>query len=193
MASSALPALIEPMAEVDEERRILDLRHVDRLEDLLRFVPAALLRVELGEVGLHVDVGRFLLDHDLHVLDGLVEVLLALVGRGHERVQPEGRRILGDQILDDLAGLGDLARLLELDRLLHAGLELDVGIDGRRGLGQLHVDRRIAVVGDLDRHPLRIEAVLGELEVPAARGQAGHLPLALVVRLGLHRLWSRRP
>ena len=88
------------------------------------------------------------------------------------------------QVLDDLPGVGLLAGLLELDRLLHLGLELDVRIDRRRALVSFMSIGGLRFSATRDRHPLRVEAFLEELEVPLA-GRSGpsifHSPLSLVL------------
>ncbi len=114
-----------------------------------------------------LDVGRFLVDDDLEVLDRLVVVLLGLVRRGDERVQAIGLRVLGDQVLDDLARLGVLAALLQLDRL--APCRPEARRSGRRP-PPWSASCRSAGCGlvKLESHPLRLEAFLEELEVPIA-------------------------
>ena len=109
---------------VDVGVGILDLLHVDRVEDRLRAGLVAALHQQFGLKELQLDVGRFLIEVDFEVLEGRRNVVFGGVGSRDESFELVNLRILREQILVNLARSGNVPGLRKVGRFLHLRVDL---------------------------------------------------------------------
>ena len=166
---------------------ILDLRDVDLLHHVEGGRLVALFHDQVCEHEAHLFVRRILVRRDAHVLDRLGKVVLPGIGLGDVRVQLVHFRVLREQVFEELPRLGELLTAQKGHPFLGLRGQLGAWVDLLGVLRQLDGDvphPAVLVHGDLA--VLGIEAVLAELEVPFAAGDAVDRPLTLLVRLRLH-------